>query len=158
MARGFESLHPPLPLAGRPMRVLAPVIEVAALTVFHSWQDLTFGRAIAFELIRDDDPRDILQPFQEFTEKLLRRLLVTPMLHQDVEDVVILIDSAPQAMPFPIDGQKHLIKVPRVTRLGASVLQLIRVRLPKLQTPLADGFMGDVDAALAQELLHVSVA
>jgi hypothetical protein len=86
MPRGFEALHTPLPLAGRPMRVLAPVIEVAALTVFDSWQYLTFGRAIAFELIRDDDPRDIRQAFEELTKKLLRRLLVTPPLHEDVED------------------------------------------------------------------------
>ena len=41
---------------------------------------------------------------------------------------------------------------------GSSVLQLIRIRLPKLQTPLADGFMGDVDTALEQNLLHIAIA
>src|SRR5262249_29594499 len=61
-------------------------------------------------------------------------------------------------MALPIDGQEHLVQMPLVPWLGASVLQLIRVVLPKLQTPLADGLVGDVDAALAQELLHVAVA
>jgi hypothetical protein len=61
-------------------------------------------------------------------------------------------------MAFTIDGEKHLIKVPLVPWLGASVLQLIGVVLPKLQTPLADGLMGHVDAALEQDLLHVTVA
>src|SRR5262245_8741566 len=61
-------------------------------------------------------------------------------------------------MALTIDGEKHLIQVPLVPGLGASTLQLIGVVLPKFQTPLADGFMGDVDAALAQELFHVAIA
>jgi len=48
-------------------------------------------------------------------------------------------------------------QVPFVAWLRASVPQLISVVLPKLQTPLADGFMGDVDPALEQQLLHLAV-
>jgi hypothetical protein len=66
-------------------------------------------------------------------------------------------DGAPQVMAFTIHGEKHLIKVPLVPWLGTSTLQLIRVVLPKFQTPLADGFMGDVDAAFKQEFFHVAV-
>jgi len=51
-------------------------------------------------------------------------------------------------MPLAIDGQKDLIQVPLVTWLGASVLQLIGVVLPKFQTPLADGLVRHLDAAL----------
>jgi len=54
--------------------------------------------------------------------------------------------------------RKDYFEMPLVTWLGASVLQLIRVVLPKLQTPLADGLMGHVDATLEQELLYVTVA
>jgi len=79
-------------------------------------------------------------------------------LHENVEDVVVLVDSAPQVMALPVDRQKHLIQVSFVAWLGASTLQLIRVILPKLQTPLADGFMGDVDAALEQQLLDIAIA
>jgi hypothetical protein len=46
MAGRFEPLHAMLPLTRRPMRVLTPVIEVAALTVFHPWQDLALGCTI----------------------------------------------------------------------------------------------------------------
>ena len=34
----------------------------------------------------------------------------------------------------------------------------MRVVLPKFQTPLADGLVGHVDAALEQDFLHVTVA
>ena len=61
-----------------------------------------------------------------------------------------MVDSAPQVMALPVDRQKHLVQVPLVTGLGASTLQLIRVVLSKLQTPLADGFMSDVDPAFKE--------
>src|SRR5215470_8630847 len=61
-------------------------------------------------------------------------------------------------MTFAINRQKHFVEVPLVTWLGASMLQPIRVVLPKLQTPLADGFMGDVDTAFVQQFLHIAVA
>ena len=54
--------------------------------------------------------------------------------------------------------RKDYFEMPFVAWLGAATLQPIRVVLPKLQTPLADGLMGHVDAALAQEFLHVAVA
>src|SRR5215471_15124851 len=61
-------------------------------------------------------------------------------------------------MAFTIDCEKHLIKVPLVPWLGASTLQLIGVVLPKFPTPLADGLVRHIDAALAQEFLHIAVA
>jgi hypothetical protein len=80
---------------------------------------------------------------------LLRGLLIAPALSQNIEDVIVLVDRAPQVMAFAMDRQKHLIQMPCVPRLGASTLQTIGVVLSKLPTPLADGFVGDGDAALA---------
>src|SRR5215470_6467400 len=158
MPCGLEPLHPTLPLACRPMRVLTAVVEIAALAVFDPGQDLALGRAIALELIGDDDAWHVLQPLKQLAKELLRGLLIAPALHEDIQHVIILVDSAPQVMALPVDPQEHLVQVPLVTWLGAAVLQLIGVVLPKFQTPLADGFMGDVDAALAQELFHVAIA
>src|SRR5207249_3416946 len=61
-------------------------------------------------------------------------------------------------MALTINRQEDFIEVPLIPWLGASTLQLIRIVLPKLQTPLADGLMGHVDATLEQEFLHVAVA
>src|SRR5262249_27096003 len=146
-----------LPLARWPMGVLTPVIEIATLAMFHPGQDLPFGRAITLELVRDDHPWHVLQALKQLAKELLRRLLVAAALHQDIQHVVVLVDSAPQVMALAIDRQKDFIKMPFVSWLGASTLQLIGVVLPKFQTPLTDGFMGDVDAALEQELLHVAI-
>src|SRR4030095_5487193 len=143
--RRLEPLHTIFTLPRRPVRVLAAIIEVAALPMFYSGQDLALGRAVALQLIRDDDPRDIPQALEQLAKELLRRVLIAPALNQDIEDVVVLVDSAPQGMPLPIDRQEDLVEVPLVPWLGASTLQLIGVVLPKLPTPLADGLMGHHD-------------
>src|ERR687888_986211 len=94
--------------------VLTAVVQIATLPVLHSRQDLALRRTVALELVRDDHPWHVLKPLEQLAEKLLRGVLVAPALHQDVEDVVVLIDSVPQVMAFTMDGEKHLIQVPRV--------------------------------------------
>src|SRR5215471_3644611 len=158
MTRRFKSLHAILTLPRGPMRVFAAVIEIAALAVLHARENLALGCAITFQLIRNDDPRYVLQPLEQLTKKLLCRLFVAAALHEDIEDVVVLVNRTPEVMALAIDGQKHFIQVPLVPWLGASVLQLIRVVLPEFQTPLADGLMGHVDATLEQDLFHVAIA
>src|SRR5438132_9473497 len=96
-------------------------------------------------------------PLSSLRKNFFRGLLVPTALYQNIQHVVVLIDGSLRVMAFTIDGEKHLIKVPLVPWLGASTLQLIRVVLPKFQTPLADGFMSDVDPAFEQQFLHVAV-
>jgi hypothetical protein len=52
---GFEPLHATLALTRRSMGVLTPVVELAALAMFHFGENLALGGTVAFELIRDDD-------------------------------------------------------------------------------------------------------
>ncbi len=60
MPGGFEAWHATLALTRRPMRVFAAVIEVATLPMFHPGQELALGRAVALELIGDDDAWHVL--------------------------------------------------------------------------------------------------
>src|SRR5262249_33611590 len=158
MPRRFKPLHAIFSLACGAMRVLTAVIEVATLPMFHPGQDLALRRPVALQLIGDNHAWHVLQPLEQLAKELLRRVLIAAALYQDVEDVVVLIDRAPQVMPLAMNGQKHFIQMPLVPWLGASTLQLIRIVLPKFQTPLTDGFMGDVDPAFEQQFLHVAVA
>jgi hypothetical protein len=61
-------------------------------------------------------------------------------------------------MAFAMDGQKHFIEIPLVSRSGPAATQLIGIVLPEFATPLANGFVGDGDATFEQQLLHVAVA
>jgi hypothetical protein len=134
MTRRFEPLHAPLTLACRLMGVLRAVVEIAVLTVFHTWEYFPLRRAIAFELVCDEHPRDVSQPFEQLAEKLL------------------------QVMTFAIDGRKHPVQVPLVTRPGPVASELIGIRLPELQALFADGLVGDDDPTSEQELFDIPIA
>src|SRR5262249_40222822 len=107
------------------MRVFAPVIEVATLAMLHPGQDLALRCAVALELIGDNHAWHVLQSLEQLAKELLRRLLIAATLPQDVEHVIVLVNSAPQVMALPVDRQKHLVQVPLVPGLDASTLQLI---------------------------------
>src|SRR5262250_3744534 len=158
MTCGLKPLHTALALTCRPMGVLTPIIEIAALTVLYAREHLALRRAIAFEFIGDDHAWHVEQAFEELAEELLGRALIASALHENVEYVVVLIDSAPQVMPLTTDCQEDLVQIPFVARLRTPPSQPIGVVLPKLATPLANGFVGHRDAAFEQELFHIAVA
>ena len=84
---------------------------------------LAFRCAVALQLLRDDDLRDISQAFEQLVKKLLGCLLVVPALHQNIRHVILLVNRAPQVMPLPMDRHKHLVQVPFVAWVGVSTLQ-----------------------------------
>ena len=73
MPRGFEPLHVVLALTRWPMGVLTPVVEVTALAVLHAREELALRGTVALQFICDDDPWDVLTPFEQLAEELLRR-------------------------------------------------------------------------------------
>jgi hypothetical protein len=138
--------------------MLRTVVERAVLMMFHTWEHVPLRRTIAFELIRDDDPRDVRQPFQQLAKELLRGVLVSPPLHQDVQHMPLLIDRAPEILAYPIDRQKDLVEMPCVTGSKTSASQLIAIWLPELHAPLANGFIRDDDSSGEHQLFDIAIA
>ena len=58
-------------------------------------------------------------------------------------------------MTFTFDGEHYLIKVPLVPGPRTAATELISIRLAKLATPLADGFIRHRDATFTEELFHI---
>jgi hypothetical protein len=153
----LESLHAPLPLTGGLVGILRTVVEVAVLAMFDAGQEFPLRGTVALELIGHDDPRDVLAPFEELAEELLRGFLVPPALHQDIEDMTVLIDGPPQIVPLTTDREKDLIQMPLVTLLRAPAPELIGILLAEFATPFPDGFVRDDHAADEQEFFHIAV-
>jgi hypothetical protein len=143
---GLEALHPLFSLARRLVGILSAVVQVAVLPMLHTGQDLAHGRPVASQLICDDHPWHVRQALEQLTEECLCGLLVPPALHQNVEDVPLLIDRTPEVMAFPVDRQEHFIQVPLVAELGPSMPELIGIPLAELAAPLPDspGFSGKI--------------
>jgi hypothetical protein len=87
LAWGFESLHPPLPLSHRLMRVLGAIIEIVVLAMFYPWKKLALGGSVALEFVGDDHARHGRQSFEQLAEELFRGLLVSTTLDQDFQHI-----------------------------------------------------------------------
>ena len=85
------------------MRILTPVIEIPTLAVLYPWEDLALCGTIALQFVRDDHPWDVLTSFEQLAEKLLRSLFVASALHQDIEDIVVLVHRSPQVMALTVN-------------------------------------------------------
>src|ERR1700761_4709932 len=95
-----ETLHLPLSSSRRRMRNFSAVVEVSALAMLDTRQDLPLGGGIAPQLIGDDHPRDVLPATQQFAEKTLGSFGVAPALHEDIEHGAVLIHGTPEIMLF----------------------------------------------------------
>ena len=52
--------------------------------------------------------------------------MIVAGLHEDIVDGAILIDGAPQVVDGAIDGEEHLVKMPRIVRTRSVAAQTIR--------------------------------
>src|SRR5258708_6083879 len=126
--------------------------------MLHARQDLTFGRTITSEFIGNNHARNVLQPFQQFTEKSLGGLCVASALHQDIKHVAVLIHGSPEIVLLTANREDDLVQVPFVTTTMATTTQLIGVGLPECETPLPNGFIRHDDASLCQKLFNIAKA
>src|SRR5687768_10552933 len=114
VTRWLKPLHAALPLTGRLVGILRAVIEVPVLAVFHPRQNLLLCGTIAFELVRNDHPGDILAALEQLAEELLGRVLVPSALDQDIQHLPILIHRPPEIVAGAPAGAVELIPVPFV--------------------------------------------
>ena len=77
------------------MRILRSIVQSLMLPMLYPWHDLNFRRAVALQLVGDNDARNIPQALQQFTEESLGGFLIPAALHQDVQDVAILVHGSP---------------------------------------------------------------
>jgi hypothetical protein len=138
MLRRLEPLHPALPLPGRLMRVLRPIVQVPALPMSHSRQNYFLGGAVATELICNDHARPTSAALQQLPEEPHCGKTISLGLHQNVDDGSLLIDGSPEIMLYSIDLQKHLVEEPFIAQPRPSPLQFGRIRCSERIAPAAD--------------------
>jgi len=93
VTRGLEPPHVPFPLARRLVGVFRPIVQVAVLPVFDAREDLSLRRAVAFQPIGDDDPWHVPAALEELAEERLGSVLIPPALHENIQDVAVLIHA-----------------------------------------------------------------
>jgi hypothetical protein len=94
---------------------------------------------------------------EELAEEPLGSLLPSPV-HENIEDMTVLIDRTPEKLALPIDREEHLIHVPRLPWSRTPTVQLISILLSELPDPISHGFIGQDDAACGHQDFNVTVA
>ena len=95
---------------------------------------------------------------QQLAHQPLGCPLVPARLDQDVEDLALLVDGAPQVHAPAGDAHDHLIQMPPIARPGAPLPQSPREERTEFQDPAPDRFVGQVEPAFGKELLDIAVA
>jgi hypothetical protein len=138
--------------------VLRAVVEVPVLAMFHPRKYLLLRGPIAFQLVRDDHPRYVGQSLQQLAEELLGRFLVSAALHENIQDVAILIDGPPQILARTVDREEHFVQVPLVAWSGTPPPELVSALLAKFPAPLTDGLICDDHSPFEEELFDIAIA
>ncbi len=150
-----EPSHGPLPVPGGLMGVFRPVVEPSVLPMLHTWHDLLLCSGVAAQFIGNEHPWNILTASQKFAKELRGGGFVAATLDQNVENISLLIDRAPQIVRVAVDREEHLVEMPRVARARTTTAQLIGKLLAKLQAPLPYGFVRHLHAACCQQFLDI---
>ena len=68
-----------------------------------------------------------------------------------------MVDGAPQVYSFAGDPDDHLVEVPSLARAWAALPQLSCDQRAEFQHPAPHRLIGDLNAALGQEIFDVAV-
>jgi hypothetical protein len=90
----FELLHLSLSSSRGSMRILSPIVQIAAGPVSHIRHDRSLSNAVAAQAVRDEASWLIAKPTQQMLEEPLGGGAIPPLLHQNIQDDTMLIDGA----------------------------------------------------------------
>ena len=124
----------------------------------HGEAQFSSGTVVGAQLVRHEDIRCIALLFEKLAHKAHGSGFIPFRLDQQVQDLALAIDRSPQPEPPSIDGDNHFVEMPLQTRArtaGAEPLSELRA---ELEDPTSHRLVRDIDAALGQEFLDVTVA
>ena len=120
-------------------------------------RDLPNRRSVALELIGTNELWNVI-----FTQKPgqegLRRLGVPVPLKEKIEYETVLIHGPPEPVSNTIHRRTDLVQIPPGTPPGFPVTKMFSKEGTELHAPFADCLVADLDAALVQQFLNISVA
>ncbi len=115
-------------------------------------------RTIASQLVGHETGRFQSLTLEECPKESTRRTPVPPGLHQDIDQVTILIHRAPQILALTMDPHEHFVQEPRISESTLTSFQPPSVVGTELSAPLSNGLVRHDDASFGQEILDISEA
>jgi len=115
------------------------------------------GSPVPGQVVGADRLWDVIFAEQASQERSCR-FGVSVAWQQDVENEAILVHSPPQPVMDTANGRTNFVHVPPGTPTGFPVTQLFSAERREGDVPLPQRVVADLNAALLEQFLHVSVA
>jgi hypothetical protein len=132
------------------------VVEAFVLAMCDTRYNGYPGASVALQFVSDHNPWRVPQALEKLTEESFGCLPVAPALHEDIERMTLLIDSAPEVMVLSPDRQHDLVEMPFIARLRLTPAQLVGISLAELQCSLPNRLVGNNDAATGHQFLDIA--
>ena len=115
-------------------------------------------RTVASQLVGHETARFLSLTLEESPKESARRTPIPAGLHEDLDQVTILIHRAPKILALTIDRHEDFVQEPRISESTLASLQLPSVVGAELPAPLANGFVGHDDSSFGQQILNIPEA
>ena len=148
LTRGLEPSHLSLPLASRLVGHFRSIVLVWLGAVNDGRHDAPVSCGITPQLVGDQPPGRATLTLQQLTEEAFGGAGVSPSLNQDIKHITVLIYGTPEILSSTLDRDEDFVEMPRVAQTALSPLHATNVFRAELETPQANGFVGNCDAAL----------
>ncbi len=117
------------------MRSFNAVVLPTRLVVPDRQAQISDRSRVGSELVGDENTWSAAAFLQELAHETKRSALVAPALDENVEDLAMLVDGAPQIHSLSADRDEHLIEMPQRMSRAAMPAQPVRDLGSKLRDP-----------------------
>ena len=120
LSGGLETPHLALPLTRRLVGDLGSIVRVLISDVDHGRHHDAGRGGVGAQLVGDQSSRDTALGFQQRPKESDGCSPIPVQLHEDVQDVTVLVDRAPQILSATLDRDEHLVEMPGVSHPTAA--------------------------------------
>jgi hypothetical protein len=99
-----------------------------------------------------------VRPLEELPKERLRSYCIPLALHQNIEEMAVLVDRTLEVIALTVDRQKDFVQVPLVPSSEVPTPQLIDVCLSKLPAPIPHRSICEDDPTCRHQLLDIAIA
>src|SRR5436190_4340662 len=140
------------------MRILRPMVLTQALLMVAGKPEMPEGSAVRAQLVG----RHLFRREALLAEQLAHEPdscpLVSSALNQDLEDLTLMINRAPQVHMPASDPDDHFVEMPAITWSRTAPSQSPGDRRSEFEHPTANALVGNVEPALGKQLLNIAIA
>ena len=113
------------------------------------------GNPITSRLVGDEPQWLFSRTLQESLKESLCGRPVPPRLHQDVDDVAVLIDGTPEVLQWAVDSDEHFVQIPRIAEPALASLESPGIRGAEFDRPLSDRLVHHDHSAFGEQILDI---